>query len=332
MSSARGPSKGRPSKTRQADETTSGSKPPRAKRVLAAPRSAEKAVPKKAQKAQATKGASASPYDPQAAMMRLGSFAHYADPAYYAHTYAARNADIGYYVNEAVRSGGPVLELGAGNGRITLPLARHGVRVCAVDHSRPMLDDLRARLEREPPEVQARVTIREGDIRDVSVGKKFARVFCPFNTALHLYTRDDVERFFTTVKRHLLPNGELVVDLSVPLAENLARDPEKPFGAPPFRHPTEGKVRYKELFDFDPSTQVLLVTMQFFPEDKTRPAFATPLAHRQYFPREWEALLHYNGFEDLRVFGDFFGAPLDRDSDVMVWHARPMAQRARRNA
>ena len=40
------------------------------------------------------------------------------------------------------------------------------------------------------------------------------------------------------------------------------------------------------------------------------------------FPREWEALLHYNGFEVEKVEGDFYGGPLDRTSDVMVWHAR----------
>ena len=37
----------------------------------------------------------------------------------------------------------------------------------------------------------------------------------------------------------------------------------------------------------------------------------TPLAHRQFFPQEWEALLHYNGFEVERVEGDFHGGPLD---------------------
>ena len=51
-------------------------------------------------------------------------------------------------------------------------------------------------------------------------------------------------------------------------------------------------------------------------------AWMTPLAHRQFFPQEWEALLHYNGFEVDRVEGDFHGGPLDRTSDVMVWHAR----------
>ena len=273
-----------------------------------------------------------APLDSRAALLRLGSFAHYADPAYYAQTYAERDSDVGYYVHDALRAGGAVLELGAGNGRITLPLARHGVEVCAVDHSRPMLDDLRRRLASEPAAVQARVTLREGDIRDVSLRRRFSRIYCPFNTVLHLYERDDVERFFRTVKKHLLPDGEMVVDLSIPLAENLARNPEKPYGAPPFRHPTEGKVRYKELFDFDPSTQVLMVTMQFFPEDSARAPFATPLAHRQYFPREWEALLHYNGFSNLRVFGDFYGGPLARDSDVMVWHAGVSSAGGRKRA
>jgi hypothetical protein len=48
----------------------------------------------------------------------------------------------------------------------------------------------------------------------------------------------------------------------------------------------------------------------------------TPLAHRQFFPQEWAALLHYNGFEVRNVYGDFQGGPLDAQSDVMVWHAR----------
>ena len=56
----------------------------------------------------------------------------------------------------------------------------------------------------------------------------------------------------------------------------------------------------------------------------------TPLAHRQFFPQEWEALLHYNGFAVDKVEGDFHGGPLDRTSDVMVWHAR--ARRAMERA
>jgi 2-polyprenyl-3-methyl-5-hydroxy-6-metoxy-1,4-benzoquinol methylase len=69
--------------------------------------------------------------------LEAGSLAHYEDPAYYAATYGRRIEDIAYYVALAQRLGGPVLEYGAGNGRIALPLARHGIEVVGVDHSAP---------------------------------------------------------------------------------------------------------------------------------------------------------------------------------------------------
>jgi hypothetical protein len=62
--------------------------------------------------------------------------------------------------------------------------------------------------------------------------------------------------------------------------------------------------------------------MWFEPIRDPEKRWMTPLAHRQFHPREWEALLHYNGFDVEAVHGDFQGGPLDRGSDVMVWHAR----------
>ena len=52
-----------------------------------------------------------------------------------------------------------------------------------------MLEDLRARLAEEPAEVRSRVQLRQADIRLVRFRPRFALVICPFNTALHLYTR-----------------------------------------------------------------------------------------------------------------------------------------------
>jgi hypothetical protein len=60
--------------------------------------------------------------------------------------------------------------------------------------------------------------------------------------------------------------------------------------------------------------------MEFEPVGDPASGWMTPLAHRQFFPQEWEALLHYNGLRVLRVEGDFQGGPLARESDVMVWH------------
>ena len=264
--------------------------------------------------------------------LEAGSRAHYDDPAYYTATYRRRLADVVYYVNlatsELLPSGGPVLEYGVGNGRIALPLARSGLEVVGVDHSKPMLDDLRARLRREPPEVRRRVRLLRGDMRSVRLERRFPLIICAFNTALHLYTRDDVERFFGRVRAHLTPGGIFVADLSTPPLAELERDPERAYRAPRFRDPTTGMmVNNIERMDYDPARQVLFVSMEFEPVGRPDLAWMTPLSHRQFFPQEWEALLHYNGLSAVKVLGDFQGGPLDKKSDVMIWHARRAPRR-----
>jgi SAM-dependent methyltransferase len=256
--------------------------------------------------------------------LEAASRAHYDDPTYYTLTYRHRIDDVQLYLSLATKGGGPVLEYGVGNGRIALPIARHGVCVTGVDHSRPMLDDLRERQRAEPADVQRRLTLRCGDMRSVRLKERFPLVIAPFNAVLHLYTREDVERFLTRAHEHLTDDGELVMDLSVPMLRDLLRDPTRPYRAPRFKHPTTGEiVRYTEHFDYDAASQVLYVSMEFAPNGETERAWMTPLAHRQFFPREWEALLHYNGFDVVKVSGDFHGGPFDRSSDVMVWHAQP---------
>jgi SAM-dependent methyltransferase len=262
-----------------------------------------------------------------------GTSAHYDDPAYYTKTYRTRLEDVRYYADLAAARGGPVLELGCGNGRITLPIARHGVRVTGVDLSVEMLSDLRARLQDEPADVRARVSVRRGDMRRVKLGQRFPLVICPFNAFLHLYTRDDVERFLARTREHLTPRGELVFDVSIPEPLELAREPSRAFSAPRFRYPTpDGRgemVRYTERFDYDKIRQILFVAMEFLPMSGAD-SWMTPLAHRQFYPQELEALLHYNGFEITAQWGDFERSAPDRDSGVLVVHARAKASRRRR--
>jgi SAM-dependent methyltransferase len=270
--------------------------------------------------------------------LEAGSRAHYEDAAYYASLYRKRIDDVQFYVDLARKVGGPVLEYGIGNGRIALPVARHGLAVTGIDHSRAMLADLKVRLAAEDGEVRARVASFYGDMRAKKLRRRFPLVTCPFNAALHLYTRDDVERFLARVHDHMDPRGLFACDLSIPVFEDLLRDPARAYKAPRFRYPSTGEiVSYKEHFDYDRARQVLFVSMEFEPMALRRARGAgraqlvadsergwmTPLAHRQFFPQEWEALLHYNGFDIDRVEGDFHGGPLDRTSDVMVWYARP---------
>lgn len=247
----------------------------------------------------------------------LGATAHYVDAAYYDRAYRDRSDDVAYYVRKALRSGGPILEYGVGTGRIALPIARKKIAVTGVDLSPRMLAALRGKLDAEPLDVRRRVRIIRGDMRRVRLSRRFALVIAPFNTVLHLYTRRDVESFFQKVRAHLAPRGRFVFDFSIPSADDLGADPSRSYGAPRFKHPGAGLVRYAERFEYDPLRQVLLVHMDFYPESGS-PAWTVPLTHRQFFPREMEALLHYNGFANIRFRADFSARPPTPSSDSLV--------------
>ena len=274
--------------------------------------------------------------------LEAGARAHFEDPAYYSETYDWRDEDVLYYADVAAKRG-RVLEHGIGNGRVALPLARKGVSVTGIDHTAAMLDHLRALLKKETPAVQQRIELHQGDVRTMKLRKRFPLVICPFNAALHLYTRVDVELWLARIREHLEPGGELVFDISMPIPKDLARDPKVAYRIAPFQHPNAGRVRYREHFDYDRVRQILFVSMFFEPaprkpgpksgktkKNQITESFMTPLAQRQFFPQEMEALLHYNGYDVKELYGDFERGPLVQDSDVMIWHVTPRATSRRR--
>ena len=53
--------------------------------------------------------------------------------------YHNKRGDVKFYVDFAVESGGPVLELGCGTGRILIPTARAGVNITGLEKSEEML-------------------------------------------------------------------------------------------------------------------------------------------------------------------------------------------------
>ncbi len=99
-------------------------------------------------------------------------------------------------------------------------------------------------------------------------------------------------------------------------------NPERSYGSPKIRHPTTGElVKYAERFEYDRLRQLLLIWMEFEPEGGGKP-WKVPLTHRQFFPREVEALLHYNGFGEIFFTADFTDQPADQWVDSMVVSCR----------
>ncbi len=250
-----------------------------------------------------------------------GAVAHYEDAAYYDHAYKRRREDVAFYVALAKRTGGPVLELGAGTGRVTLALAAAGIDVVGVEPVAAMRKRAKDKAEALPEAARARLTLRAGDARKLRLGRRFPLVIAPFNMFMHLYTRRDLERALATVRAHLAPGGRFVFDVLTPDLRAMTRDPARLYRGPAVT--LDGRrYAYFEAFQYDAVQQVQLVSMVFQSLDDLADLRSVPLSQRQFFPEELTTLLHYNGFRVARRYGDFHGGPLGADSESQIIEAR----------
>ena len=247
----------------------------------------------------------------------FGALAHFADPALYDLAYADRTEDVSFYVREARRSAGAILEYGAGNGRITLPIAQARKQITAVDLSVPMLDDLCRRRAKLPPHVAERIDVQLGDMRTLQLEGRFDLIIAPFNTVLHLYTHDDVRQFLARVFEHLDAQGQFIFDFGIPHPADLCRDPEVSYPGPSFCDPRTGhRIEYAERFEYEPLRQLLVTWMEHTPERGE--AWTIPLAQRQFFPMEMEALVEHAGFEIVERTSDFSEEAPHCDTDFLA--------------
>ncbi len=133
--------------------------------------------------------------------------------------------DLDLYLALAARTGGPILELGAGTGRICVPLAEAGHRVTAVDIEPAMLARARdrARLGRNPG--ADRIEFVEADLLglDLPAAGTFRLAIVALNSLFLLATRAAQRATFATMARHLAAGGLAVADVWLPDADDLAR-------------------------------------------------------------------------------------------------------------
>jgi SAM-dependent methyltransferase len=111
---------------------------------------------------------------------------------------------------EELATGGRVLELGIGTGRVALPLARKGLEVHGIDSSEAMVAKMRAKDRGQD------IPVTIGNFADVPVEGQFDLIFVVFNTFFGLVTQDDQVRCFENVARRLSNDGLFLIECFVP--------------------------------------------------------------------------------------------------------------------
>jgi len=125
--------------------------------------------------------------------------------------------DIPFY-RRFVSQNKSVLELGCGTGRVLIPLAVECKEIVGVDYSRDMVDRCRLKMN-ENKVLNAKAKVIVGDIRQLDLGRRFDLIIAPYRVLQALETKQEVDRVFNTIKTHLAPNGECILNVFRPIRE-----------------------------------------------------------------------------------------------------------------
>lgn len=211
---------------------------------------------------------------------------------------AQMTEDVPFYVELACEADGPLVELGVGNGRVAIPVARAtGRRVAGIDSSPAMLEQARARAA----EAGVELDLREGDMRDLELDEAAGLIYCPFRALLHLPTWADRRRTFERVAAALRPGGRFAWNAFAfdhRIAERLdGRHQDTP--VPHTLRYAVGDNRIDITLDGGETSSLWWATKN-----------------------EWLGLLDVAGLEVEELFGGFDRRPLDDESREYVFVAR----------
>ncbi len=219
--------------------------------------------------------------------------------------------DAAFYLALARESGGPVLELGCGTGRILLPIAQAGIACVGLDASRDMLDVLRAK--NPPPNLE----LIHASMEAFELGaRRFPLITIPFRAFSHLLDVPAQLAALANVRRQLAPGGRLALDVFDPRLDRIAIA-EEPEALAASANTPRGRVQRFDRVSRDIARQVLTLRVRFAaeaPEDCGEGELQLRWFHRF----ELEHLLARAGFAIDALYGGFDRRPWAPGGETIV--------------
>ena len=229
--------------------------------------------------------------------------------------------DVAFWRRVAGGASGPVLELGCGTGRVSLPLARAGVNLVGIDRSAPMLDHARRRITKSPTrQIAKSLRLVRGDIRTLPFGDgAFPMVLAPYGILQSLIRPRDLTATLASVARVLVEGGTFGIDLvpDVPKwreYENRVQLRGRAGGA---------RLTLIETVRQDPKRHLTTFEQKYVEQrgGKTR-EHCFDLTFRTLSVRQMTRQLERAGFRIEAVLGDYRGRPWDDRADVWIIMAK----------
>jgi len=209
---------------------------------------------------------------------------------------------------------GPILELGCGIGRYTIPLAERGMKLTALDLSAPSLAYARQKAANLP------IRWVEADIRDFHLKQRYAFIFARGGVYDFLLTRPDQEAMLDCVREHLADDGLFMFDVCHRSFNQMVNQLEEVEWFT-VTHPNGRQIYVsgKDIYDYTQQTytQICYERWDSPTGELVRPPWELTL--RYSLPQEIETLLHYNGFKIAARYAEYDGSPATAENPPEVF-------------
>jgi SAM-dependent methyltransferase len=198
--------------------------------------------------------------------------------------------------------GGRALEFAIGTGRVAVPLAERGIPVTGIELSRPMLEQLRGKVDEQT------IPVVVGDMATARAPDQFSLVYLVFNTISNLLTQAEQVACFRNAARHLRPGGRFVIELWVPELRTL----------PPGKAATvfAAEPGYIGLDTYDVLQQHVVSHHFRFGDGRDARLFRSP--HRYIWPAELDLMAQLAGFHLETRHADWIGTEFTAESPSHV--------------
>jgi SAM-dependent methyltransferase len=231
---------------------------------------------------------------------------------------------VAFYADEFVRAGGPCVELGVGNGRITIEAARRGVDITGVDVSPAMLALCRERATAAG--VAGKIRLIESDMRAFPLSSPASLIAIPFHSIGHVVSLDEKAALARHVHSQLAPGGRFVFDMFVFDPAYAASRAGFAQIHSEFRDPKSGEdcvTWHSVRYDLQKQRMRLVGwTDRLDPDGRVTARRYSRMDFSWITPGQSRALLEAAGFEVEHCWGSFDRTPLTPESKTQIWVGR----------
>ncbi len=238
------------------------------------------------------------------------------DGEHYDACHASRHDDLLFWIKmgSAAKS---VLELACGTGRIAIPLAVKGSKVTGIDNCASMIDQAKRNARGAGVEIDWIL----GDMRSFDLGRDdFDLVVLAFNGLNSLLTIEDALACLRCARKHLAPNGRLVIDTFLPSPERLAAEELQI----DYVLPDDTKITITAQRSYDPAAQIRTLDLQIASSDGSPPGTDRSEVH-VFYPSELSLLVHQADFDIVAMYGGYDQRRLDALSRRCIFVCTPLA-------